>query len=513
MTENGWPPDTDRAPFVSIPLSQCVQVTIPGTTETLWFQKGAPAVILPAFMAAMNEHVEPLLNSQGYNDEGTWTNGNSVGTSNHLGATALDYNWTDHPMGPAPEDPRAGWQGSSLINGNQVPAIRELLDFCEGTVFWGGDWDTPKDSMHFQMGYDTYDPAKGGAADWVEDFMRRKIGPDGRLTWRPSWLTPEPAPAPPRPDPVAVLARAAGLTAAKAAEVLPTLSAGLALAQCRTVNRVAMFIAQTRHESDQYRTTVEYGTGQRYAPYIGRTWIQVTWQSNYAAFGRWAAAQGLIADPDQFVRDPASLAELRWASIGAAWYWITPHPGHNLINDDTDRGDVTAVTHTINGGENGLAERIAYWNQARAVGADLLVLVNTDTDTTGDGLLSALNADEQREVLELCRQQAKYRRASRSRLRWPHQGDVDTCAGFAWNADAFGHEGSVERLATEYGDSWAIANLYAVINTDEPDRAGDIELAKRILAKVPQAYIEAAHQDIKAWLDAAAAYNAQEASS
>lgn len=480
MTENGWQPSPRIEP--GSPL--LVWRTVPGTNVTLQVRDDDIGRVMLALAADYHAYIEPLRDA----DSACYTPTNSVDTSNHLNATAMDLNWDDHPF-----------QKRGSFTSEQLATIRELVGdgdtdggFYEGWMFWAGYWNDPVDEMHWQAGYGTY-----GRDAELADFIRRKIRPDGFSMFRRA--APD---QPPSVDQVAVLAAAAGISRDKAAEILPTLSQGLQLAQCTTVNRIAMFIAQTRHESDQYNTTEEYASGdtsQDRWKYKGRTWIQITWQSNYAAFGRWAAAQGLISDPDQFVNDPDSLADIRWAGIGAAWYWITPHGGHNMINDDCDRGDVNAVTYTINGGYNGLAERTAYFNQALAQGDALLTLT-----TDGDDMFTDADRD-------LLRQIADYRRESRSRLRWPHQGPVDTCAGFAWNADAFGHEASVDRLATAYGDPWAIANLYAVINTDEPNREGDIELAKRILAKVPKKFITAANADIQAWLDAEAQYQTADA--
>ena len=170
MTENGWPPNTDAYPGVPLPRNQCVDVKIPGTTLVLPFQKGIPAIILPAFMADLNQFIEPVYNSRGYADEGSWTAVNDVSTSNHLGGTAFDYNWFDPPF--LIED--AGWNGSELIDGNQVPAVEELLAWYEGMVFWGNNWNSPKDAMHFQMGYGTYQDQNK-----CRDFINRKIRADG----------------------------------------------------------------------------------------------------------------------------------------------------------------------------------------------------------------------------------------------------------------------------------------------------------------------------------------------
>lgn len=382
MTENGWPPDTQAAPFVSIPLSECVQVVIPGTTEKLWFQKGLPAKVLPAFFADLNAYVESSNNSAGYGDEGSWTNGNSVGTSNHLGATAFDYNWTDHPMGNA----LAGWGGSEIIDGPEEPEIRRILKFYTykgiQLVWWGNDWDEPKDSMHFQMGYGTFEHQ-----DIIQEFCDKFIRPDGFSTYRRGNVdTPDDS-----QTQASVLAAAAGIPIDRAIQILPTMLEGLRLAECNNHYRIAMFIAQTRHESDQYRTTVEYGqgAGKPYYPYYGRGWIQCTWESNYRKFGIWASNNGYINDSNLFVDNPDALADVKWAGIVSAWFWTAEHDGHNMINDDCDNGDVDAVTYTINGGSNGLGARTAYYNQALSQGDALLTLIEAE----GDSSMAGVNVD------------------------------------------------------------------------------------------------------------------------
>lgn len=112
-SENGWPMvDTDS----------CEWITVPGTDVRLQIQKGWPLVILRAFAADFNEFVEPLRDA----DSACWTATNSVSTSNHLSGTALDLNWDSHPF-------RVQDAG---FDGRELPIVRELLDFYEGTVFW-----------------------------------------------------------------------------------------------------------------------------------------------------------------------------------------------------------------------------------------------------------------------------------------------------------------------------------------------------------------------------------------
>ena len=190
-----------------------------------------------------------------------------MSTSNHLNGTAMDLNWNSHPFRIL----NAGFTSQ------QINTIRDLLDFYEDTVFWGNDWNTPKDAMHFQLGYETYNNPHTG------DFIARKIRRDGFSTFRRG----NEVEVPQSPIKVRYFAQATGLPVERAREILPAVKDGLRLSECTNVRRIAMWLAQIGHESDGFNATEEYAKNGRYAPYIGRTWIQITWRDNYAAFGQW----------------------------------------------------------------------------------------------------------------------------------------------------------------------------------------------------------------------------------
>jgi hypothetical protein len=52
------------------------------------------------------------------------------------------------------------------------------LDYYEDTIYWGGNWRSPIDEMHWQMGYGTYGNPN------TADFIARKVRPDGFSTFR-----------------------------------------------------------------------------------------------------------------------------------------------------------------------------------------------------------------------------------------------------------------------------------------------------------------------------------------
>jgi putative chitinase len=95
---------------------------------------------------------------------------------------------------------------------------------------------------------------------------------------------------------------------------------------------------------------VNSGDGYRYR---GRGIIQITGKSNYADIGKVLGAD-LVNNPD-FLLTP----EL--ATMSAAYYW----QGHGLnaladnMTDDNDIEDFTTITKKINGGTEGLSQRLA----------------------------------------------------------------------------------------------------------------------------------------------------------
>lgn len=143
-----------------------------------------------------------------------------------------------------------------------------------------------------------------------------------------------------------------------------------------TPDGAAAFLATCAVESAWFRTTVEYGSGQRYAPHIGRTFVQVTWLDNYRAFGKWCHGRGLVADPERFVRDPVALGAYDYAWLGPVWYFESTD-----LWGWANGGDFRRVSQAVNGGRgragtsftpNGWDERQAMYRVFQRAGAALL---------------------------------------------------------------------------------------------------------------------------------------------
>jgi len=149
------------------------------------------------------------------------------------------------------------------------------------------------------------------------------------------------------------------------AEHLPHLQAALYEIGA-TPMRAAHFVAQLAHESDRFRAMEEYATGAAYEGrkdlgnvkagdgkrYKGRGVIQLTGRANYAR-----ASEYLGVD---LVRQPELAALPAIAYMTAAFYWLD-----RGINGKADRDDVRGVTKLINGGTNGLKDRVALLSAAK----------------------------------------------------------------------------------------------------------------------------------------------------
>jgi putative chitinase len=150
------------------------------------------------------------------------------------------------------------------------------------------------------------------------------------------------------------------------------LTAAMAEFSIDTPRRQASFLAQVAHESGQLRFTRELwgptpaqkdyegradlgnvcpGDGFRYR---GRGLIQITGRANYAACG---AMLGF-----DVLNNPELLEGPTLAARSAGWFWKK----HGL-NDLADKDDQVAICKRINGGTNGLAERLAFYKSAREI--------------------------------------------------------------------------------------------------------------------------------------------------
>lgn len=88
--------------------------------------------------------------------------------------------------------------------------------------------------------------------------------------------------------------------------------------------------------------------------YRGRGLKQVTFRDNYQECGKTLGID-LINDPDLLLTD-------KYAALSAGWFWQA-----NNCNQFADADDITGLTRRINGGMNGLDDRINRTRNAKAV--------------------------------------------------------------------------------------------------------------------------------------------------
>ncbi len=141
-------------------------------------------------------------------------------------------------------------------------------------------------------------------------------------------------------------------------------------------HRLAQFLAQTTHESGAFAYDREVwgptkaqkgyegrkdlgntqpGDGKRFS---GRTGIQITGRANTRSFRDWCRklmAGTSLSVPD-FERYPDEMLTDPWEGLGPIWYWDT-----RGLNRYADQGDIEMITRKVNGGTNGLDDRIKWY--------------------------------------------------------------------------------------------------------------------------------------------------------
>jgi len=174
-------------------------------------------------------------------------------------------------------------------------------------------------------------------------------------------------------------------------------------------HRIRAFLAQVGHESGQLKTAVEnlkYSAAslravfKKYFPtsalanqyarkpeaianrvyanrmgngneasgegwkYRGRGLIQITGKNNYDEASNKMYALPFGVD---FVEEPELLQSPEYATQSAAWFW--EHAGLNGLSDqlggETETEVFTQITRKINGGTNGLQDRLNIYNRAK----------------------------------------------------------------------------------------------------------------------------------------------------
>ncbi len=138
-----------------------------------------------------------------------------------------------------------------------------------------------------------------------------------------------------------------------------------------TCDIIAAFSAQVGHESLDLTTFEEFASGEAYegrckqlgncfpgdgVKYKGRGAIQVTGRRNYEKVSAYLS--------EDFINKPELLVMPSYGFQTSVWFWVS-----NGLNQfcSGKQQDFIDLTKKINGGVNGLEDRITKWNRAKSV--------------------------------------------------------------------------------------------------------------------------------------------------
>ncbi|MGB3076642.1 MAG: hypothetical protein WBB36_15040 [Chitinophagales bacterium] len=167
---------------------------------------------------------------------------------------------------------------------------------------------------------------------------------------------------------------------------------------------VAYFFSQVGHESDQFNAFEEYATGEKYegrkdlgnvykgdgVKFKGHGALQTTGRTNHHLANEallkldfLTPAEKALFKDDGVVKTPLLLSNPKWAALSAMIYWVAKDLNHLCLPPDqkvTIRRydkvkkwyDYTclpneAITRKVNGGENGLPERITLFQKIKVL--------------------------------------------------------------------------------------------------------------------------------------------------
>lgn len=150
--------------------------------------------------------------------------------------------------------------------------------------------------------------------------------------------------------------------------ISPLNSAMLEFEISLTLLREAAFLAQVAYESGELRWLRELASGNEYEGrtdlgnvdpgdgplYKGRGLLQITGKTNYLKCGE-ALDLPLLQSPE-LLEQPENAAR------SAGWFWNI----HGL-NELADSENFLLITKRINGGTNGYAKRLAYFEKAKQI--------------------------------------------------------------------------------------------------------------------------------------------------
>lgn len=167
-----------------------------------------------------------------------------------------------------------------------------------------------------------------------------------------------------------------GLTRAKISEHIDALEPAFDRFWINTPDRICAALAQFAHETGGFRWLRELGSAryfQRYegrpelgntqpgdgARFRGRGYIQLTGRTNYEQMQQWFPDIPLMEQPE--------LAEQpQYAALFSCRWWVS-----RGLNELADAGKFQTITRRINGGLNGLEDRVRRYKHLKALAEEI----------------------------------------------------------------------------------------------------------------------------------------------
>ena len=153
---------------------------------------------------------------------------------------------------------------------------------------------------------------------------------------------------------------------------LPYIEPAMSMGSIVTPKRVSSFCAQVGHESNDFLWMEEIASGDEYdtrtdlgntpeidgdgAWFKGHGPIQITGKANHAAVGRYLGINT--------IENPKLLTLPQYGTASAVWFWTIGNKKCNL-NALADLDWFLTMTRVINGGLNGLRDRLDRWERNR----------------------------------------------------------------------------------------------------------------------------------------------------
>lgn len=147
---------------------------------------------------------------------------------------------------------------------------------------------------------------------------------------------------------------------------LPHLNQYMKEYEITTLIRIWSYLSQIGHESGQLRYSEEIASGKAYEgrkdlgnteigdgiKFKGRGSIQITGRFNYEKLTNYFGVD--------FIQEPELLKTPEWAIKSSLWFWKIKG-----LNEIADTGDFEKLTRRINGGLNGLKDRLEIFERCK----------------------------------------------------------------------------------------------------------------------------------------------------